>query len=80
MARKCEIEAKTISGTGDQELIHTLEGWRRTVQRREFEMIGNIYEYCRESVFDTGVFLVGAAHKTGLVKEIEKYAKYGSRI
>lgn len=37
-------------------------------------MVGNIYEYCRENVFDTGVFLVGTAHKTGIAREIEKYA------
>jgi hypothetical protein len=36
-------------------------------------MIGNIYEYCRENVFDTGVFLIGAAHKTGI--EIERCAR-----
>jgi len=37
-------------------------------------MVGKVYEYCRENVFDIGVFLVGAAHKTAIVKEIERYA------
>lgn len=37
-------------------------------------MVGNIYEYCTENVFETGIFLVGAAHKTGVVKAIEKHA------
>lgn len=73
MARISEIEEKTIIGTGDQGLIRGLERWRQFIQKREREMIGNIYEYCRENIFDTGVFLVGAAHKTGVVKEIEKY-------
>jgi len=74
MARLSEIEEKTIIGTRDAELIRGLERWRDAIQRREREMIGNIYEYCRENVFDTGVFLVGAAHKTAIVKEIEKHA------
>ena len=74
MARLSEIEEKTIIGTHDAELIRGLERWRDAIQRREREMIGNIYEYCRENVFDTGVFLVGAAHKTAIVKEIEKHA------
>ena len=74
MARISEIEEETIIGTRDQGLIRALERWRHAIQRRELEMIGNIYEYCRENVFDTGIFLVGAAHKTSILKEIEKYA------
>ena len=74
MARISEIEDRAINGTGDQDLIRGLKWWRQFTQRRELEMIDNIYQYCRENVFDTGVFLVGAAHKTGIVKEIEKHA------
>ena len=74
MARTSEIEEKTIIETGDQGLIRGLERWRHAIQKRELEMIGNIYQYCRENVFDTGVFLVGAAHRTGIVKEMERHA------
>jgi len=74
MARIREIEERAINGTGDQDLIHGLKRWRQFTQKRESEMIDNIYQYCRENVFDTGVFLVGAAHKTDIVKEIEKHA------
>jgi hypothetical protein len=73
-ARISEIEAKTIIETGDQGLIRGLEKWRHFISKRDVAMIDNIYEYCRQHVFDTGVFLVGAAHKTGIVKEIEKHA------
>src|SRR5262249_55822863 len=74
MARLSEIEEKTIIGTRDQRLIRGLEEWRQAIRRRELAMIGNIYEYCRENVFDIGVFVVGAAHKTAIVKEVEKNA------
>jgi hypothetical protein len=74
-ARLSEMEDKTINETGDQALIRRLESWRRLMQRREREMVGVIYEYCRENVFERGVFLVGAAHKMGIVKEIEEYAR-----
>ena len=73
-SRIYEIEEKTIDESGDQGLIRGLERWRHLIQRREREMVGVIHEYCRENVFDTGVFLVGAANKTGIVKEIENYA------
>jgi hypothetical protein len=74
-ARLSEMEDKTINETGDQALIRRLESWRRLMQSREREMVGVIYEYCRENVFERGVFLVGAAHKMGIVKEIEEYAR-----
>jgi hypothetical protein len=73
-ARMSEIEGETINRAGDQRLIRGLERWRHLIHEREREMVNNIYEYCRKNVFDTGVFLVGAAHKTGIVKEIEEYA------
>jgi len=72
--RMFEIEDKTVNDTRDQGLIRGLAMWRDVMQRREAAMVGNIYEYCRESVFETGIFLVGAAHKSGIVKAIEKYA------
>jgi hypothetical protein len=71
--RLSEIEDKAIREAGDQNLTRGLEMWRDIIQERETEMIGNIYEYCRENVFRTGVFLVGAAHKSGIVKAIEKH-------
>ncbi len=74
MTRISEIEEETINETGNQGLIRALERWRHLIQRREREMISVIYDYCRENVFNTGVFLVGAAHKMGIAKEIGHYA------
>jgi hypothetical protein len=74
LTRISEIEEETISETGNQGLIRALERWRYLMQRREREMVSVIYKYCRENVFNTGVFLVGAAHKMGMAKEIERYA------
>lgn len=74
MARVSEIEEKIINETGAQGLMRCLEKWRHMTQCREREMIGNIYDYCRENVFDVGVFLIGAAHQAGIVKEIETFS------
>jgi predicted nuclease of restriction endonuclease-like RecB superfamily len=73
-ARMSEIEDRMIKGTDNRDAMRVLEKWRHLNQAREVEMTASIYEYCRENAFDTGVFLVGAAHKTGIVKEIGKYA------
>jgi hypothetical protein len=67
-------------GTDNQDLIQVLEKWRHRIHRREVEMVRNIYYYCRKNVFDIGVFLVGAAHKTDIIKQIEKYAPTKSEL
>ena len=70
--RLSEIEDKEIHETGDERLIHWMHRWRRFTQSREHEMVRGIYEFCRTSSFDSGVFLVGAAHKVGIHREIER--------
>jgi hypothetical protein len=72
MSRMSAIEEETINSAGDPELVRALATWRQVMQGREKAMVDSIYRYCRESIFDTGVFLVGAAHRSGLVKAIEE--------
>ena len=74
MTRIAEIEDEIIDESGDRGLTRALERWRHVIHQRETAMVGSIYEYCRENVFNTGLFLVGAAHKTPIVKAIERYA------
>jgi hypothetical protein len=71
MSRISAIEAETINSVGNPELVRALATWRQVMQGREKAMVDNIYRYCRENIFDTGVFLVGAAHRSGIVKAIE---------
>lgn len=73
-ARMMELEEETVNLTGDEHLINWLGRLRQLMQGREAEMVRRIYGYCAENVFDAGVFLVGAAHKTAIIKEIEKRA------
>jgi hypothetical protein len=72
--RMSEIEDMAIMGTGNEDLIGGLGKWRHFVQSREVEMVRNIYNYCRENVFETGALLVGAAHKAAIVSEVKKYS------
>jgi hypothetical protein len=74
MARNRELEDKTIIASGNQNLIRGLERFRQRQQGREVAMVENIYKYCRENPFNTGIFLVGAEHKAGVIKEVEKHA------
>jgi hypothetical protein len=72
MTQMAAIEDETINSDGNPELVSALATWRQVIQGREKTMVENIYRYCRENSFDTGVFLVGAAHRSGIVKAIEE--------
>lgn len=80
MTRMSEIEERTINDSGDQGLIRALAMWREFTQRRDAAMVSNIYKYCRENAFDTGLFLVGAAHKIGVAEAIKQYASAESEL
>jgi hypothetical protein len=67
--RMSEIEDEIMRGKAGE----ALRWFRQFSHRREIEMMRNIYAHCRENAFDTGVFLVGAGHKTGIAKQIESF-------
>ena len=74
MTRMLAVEEETINGAGNQDLVRGLTMWRQVMQGREEAMVENIYRYCRENVFERGAFLVGAAHRSGIVKAIDEFS------
>jgi hypothetical protein len=68
-ARRSQIEDEIMGGRA----ADALRWFRQVMDRREIEMMRSIYAHCKEHAFDTGVFLVGAGHKTGIAKQIEKF-------
>jgi hypothetical protein len=80
MSRISAIEDETINSEGNPELVRALATWRQVMQGREKAMVDNIYRYCRENIFDTGVFLVGAAHWSGIVKAIEELSNADAEL
>jgi len=39
----------------------------------ENSMIRNIYNYCKINQFNTGIFMVGSAHRKSIIEKIEKF-------
>ena len=56
-----------VEKTGDTRLVEISEAWQRTKELRERIMLRNIQEFCSGRTFDRGVFLVGAAHRRGII-------------
>lgn len=52
-----------------------LKSWNDVYDRRENEMIKNIYSYYRENGFSHAVFTIGAAHSKSLLNKISKHQK-----
>jgi hypothetical protein len=65
-----QIEDESMAGHAADALLW----WRQVTRKREVEMIRNIYSHCRKTAFSNGVFLVGAAHRTGIAKHIENFS------
>lgn len=59
-----------VEHIGDEHLSETYDQWKDVIEHRDREMTKNIQKYAEEHEFDRGVFLVGAAHRSSIVKKI----------
>lgn len=64
----------TLQKINDDKLLQTFKTWNDVNEKREYEMIKNIYSYSKEHSFNRGLFLIGAAHRRSIVNKIEKSA------
>ena len=66
-----EMEA-TLNKLNDSKLFEIFVSWNKIIEKRENEMIKNIYNYCRENTFERGIFFIGAAHRESIIEKIKK--------
>lgn len=72
IVEKCESSMKrSILLSCNEALIARHAAWTSSLRQREDSMLSNIYNFCRRSPQSRGVFLVGAAHLSSLVRGIE---------
>lgn len=67
-----------IEELGDDRLIQLYALWRNTNALRDKAMIRNIEDYCAQSVFESGVFLVGEAHRPSIIAKLRDSRGVGS--
>ncbi len=65
---------KALETINDEKLFQTYKLWNDNIEKREYEMINNIYSYCENNKFNTGLFFIGAAHRESIIKIIQKHA------
>jgi len=69
-----EMEA-TLKILDKKYLYESFEEWNNIIDKRENEMINNIYGYCKNNIFDKGIFFIGAAHRESIINKIKKYSE-----
>jgi hypothetical protein len=67
------IEA-ALQRIDDEDLFRTFQLWNAVNEKREHEMISNIYKYSREHRYERGLFFLGAGHRRTIIDKIQAYA------
>jgi hypothetical protein len=65
----------TIKELNNEKLYGSYELWKTINDKRENEMIMNIYKYCNENKFNKGLFFIGAAHRESIINKIKIFNK-----
>jgi hypothetical protein len=69
------IKEKVLSIIGDEELIRKDRLVTDVNEKREFEILDNIYSYSKESIYKRALLFIGSGHRRPIIKKIEKYQK-----
>lgn len=68
------LEEIIIKNANDDKLFCAYKLWTEIQDERENEMINNVYRYSKEHRFNTGLFLIGAAHRKSIINKIQKHS------
>lgn len=66
---------KTLMKLNDDKLFGIFNQWNDIIEKREDEMISNIYQYSKYHDFARGLFFIGAAHRKSIIEKIQKQSE-----
>jgi len=64
---------KTLKDINKDDLFQTRKSMLEWIEKRDNTMMTNIYNYSKHNLFNTGVFIVGAAHRDSIIRKIPVY-------
>jgi hypothetical protein len=64
------IENEIQKQLNDKKLKEIYKNWIEINNERENEIIKNIYDYCKNNVFNKGLLITGAEHREALINKI----------
>jgi hypothetical protein len=62
----------------DSRLIEIFDSWQRTNELRDRAMLKSIDDYCLGNSFESGVLLVGAAHRQSIINKTREDHRTGA--
>lgn len=68
-----KLEQSTLAEINDESLSESYKNELRIYEKREYEIIRNIYDYCRNKSFNQGILVCGLEHRIGLKQIIQKF-------
>jgi len=71
----CNAMDNALKKINDEKLFQTYKLWNDINDKRENEMLNNIYRYCGEHKFDRGLFFIGAGHRKSIITKIQEYER-----
>lgn len=70
-----DVVKKALEAINDDKIFQACNLWDKLTDRRENEMLQNIYSYSKKHPYDRAVFLLGAAHRKSTINKIINYEK-----
>jgi len=71
--RRISLEKSILKKMNHEKWLITYKRWEDIIERRENEMVKNIYNYCDRNKYTKAVFLIGAEHKKPIMDKILKF-------
>jgi hypothetical protein len=59
----------------DEKLYEIHKSWNEIMDKRENEMLKNIYLYSKNNEFNKGLFFIGSGHRDTIINKIQNYSK-----
>jgi hypothetical protein len=57
----------------DEKLCQTFQEWLKINEKRENEMLQNIYDYSKANTFINAIFMIGFAHRKSIIQKITEF-------
>jgi len=68
-----KLEISTLDKINDEKLIASYKKELIINEKRNFEILRNIYHYCKQKPFDKAVLICGVDHRLGLKQKIREF-------
>lgn len=75
VAKLDSLEQTILEIMNDEQLFEIRRMRKQTIERREEEMLKNIYSYSQEHLYNQALFFIGAGHRRSVIEKIKKAEK-----